>query len=104
MDRLSFLPLLPYESALVDAMIGTHLADTRPLDAIAQIAPRAVMLIHSADDQNTTTPLSGEHQLYQAAQNPKEEWIAPSGGHTGALSAHPDEYKQRVMSFFTKHL
>lgn len=103
-NHLSFLPLLPYESALIDSMIGAHLADTRPLDAISQIAPRAVMLIHSADDQNTTTPLAGERQLYQAARSPKEEWIAPSGGHTGALTAHQDEYERRVMSFFVKYL
>jgi len=104
MDHLSFLPLLPYEPALVDSMIGAHLSDTRPLDAISHIAPHAVMLIHSADDQNTTTPLSGEHQLYEAAREPKEQWIAPSGGHIGALNAHRAEYEQRVMNFFATYL
>ncbi len=104
MDHLSFLPLLPYESALVDSMIGAHLSDIRPLVAISQIAPRAVMLIHSADDQNTTTPLSGEQQLYQAAREPKEQWIAPSGGHIGALNAHGAEYERRVVSFFGAYL
>ena len=104
MDQLGFLPLLPYESTLVDSMIGANLADTQPLREISHIAPRAVMLIHSADDQNTTTPLSGERQLYQAAQAPKEEWIAPSGGHVGALNAHPDEYKQRVLHFFATYI
>lgn len=98
------LPLLPYEPALVDALIGAHLSDTRPLAVFGQIAPRAVMLIHSADDQNTTTPLSGERQLYAAAGEPKQEWIAPSGGHAGALHAHPAEYQQRVLAFFASYL
>ncbi|GHO46479.1 alpha/beta hydrolase [Ktedonospora formicarum] len=33
------LPLLPYEPTLVDQLIGAHLADTRPIDVIHQIAP-----------------------------------------------------------------
>lgn len=98
------LPLLPYEPALVDQLIGAKLADTRPLAVIHQIAPRAVFLIHSADDQNATTPPSGEHQLFAAAGVPKQEWIAPSGGHTGALKAHPQEYTQRVLSYFAHYL
>ncbi|HLG77597.1 MAG TPA: alpha/beta fold hydrolase [Ktedonobacteraceae bacterium] len=104
MGHLSALPLLPYEPILVDALIGMHLEDARPLDVIRHISPHAVMLIHSADDANTTTPLTGEHQLYQAAQSPKVQWIAPSGGHTGALKAHTAEYEQRVLAFFSAYI
>jgi pimeloyl-ACP methyl ester carboxylesterase len=101
--RLS-LPELPYEPALVDALIGARLEATIPSAAIGKIAPRAVFLIHSADDRNTTTPLAGEAQLYAAAGQPKQEWIAPSGGHAGALAAHPAEYQQRVLAFFAQYL
>jgi predicted alpha/beta-fold hydrolase len=104
MGHLSALPLLPYELTLVDNLIGAHLEDTRPGDVISRISPRAIMLIHSADDTNTTTPLTGEHQLYQAAQSPKMQWIAPSGGHTGALKAHTAEYEQRVLAFFSTYI
>ncbi|GCE29134.1 alpha/beta hydrolase [Dictyobacter alpinus] len=98
------LPLLPYEPALVDQLIGGQLTATRPIDAIHQLSPRAVLLIQSADDQNTTTPPSGEHQLFAAAGEPKQEWIVPTGGHTGAVRAHHDEYAQRVLAFFNIHL
>ena len=104
MSHISFLPVLPYELALADALIGARLEDTRPVDAISHISPRAVMLIHSADDANTTTPLSGEHQLCAAAKSPKEQWIAPNGGHSGALFAHNEEYTHRVLSFFGTYL
>lgn len=98
------LPLLPYGPALADALVGGDVAVTRPVDVISQIAPRAVMLLHCADDQNATTPLSGERRLYAAAGQPKEQWIAPHGGHAGALDAYPQEYKQRVLAFFAHYL
>ena len=111
LDRMSSVPLgplalpaLPYEPALLDALIGARLEDTSPSAAIGQIAPRAVLLIHSADDQNATTPLAGEAHLYAAAGQPKQQWIAPSGGHAGALAAHPAEYQQRALAFFAQYL
>ncbi len=98
------VPVLPYEPALVNALIGADLRATRPLAVVGAIAPRAVMFIHSADDANSTTPLSGERALYAAAGRPKTEWIAPSGGHAGALNAHPDEYQRRTLDFFRAYL
>ena len=98
------LPVLPYEPALLDALIGARLEDASPQAVIGQIAPRAVLLIHSADDQNNTTPLAGETRLYAAAGQPKQQWIAPSGGHAGALAAHPAEYQQRTLAFFAQYL
>jgi pimeloyl-ACP methyl ester carboxylesterase len=111
LDRMGRLPVgpvtvpaLPYEPALVDGLVGSRLADARPVAVIGHITPRAVLLIHSADDANATTPLSGERALYAAARMPKEEWIAPSGGHAGALAAHPSAYTARVLDFFAQYL
>lgn len=107
LDRMSRLavgavnvPLLPYEPALVDALVGGRLEDARPRDEVVRIAPRPLLLIHSADDANATTPLSGARQLLAAAGDPKELWIAPSGGHAGAFGAQRDEYQRRVVAFF----
>jgi fermentation-respiration switch protein FrsA (DUF1100 family) len=98
------VPVLPYEPALVNALIGADLSATRPLAVVGAIAPRAVMFIHSADDTNITTPLSGEQALYAAAGSPKVEWVAPSGGHAGVLNAHLDEYQRRTLDFFRAYL
>jgi len=98
------VPVLPYEPALVGALAGADLRDVSPLAEIGKIAPRAVLLIHSADDANATTPLAGERALYAAAGRPKAEWIAPSGGHVGALAAHPAGYQARVLAFFGEYL
>ncbi len=98
------VPVLPYEPALVNLLIGADLSAAQPIAVVGSVAPRAVMFIHSADDTNTTTPLSGERALYAAAGSPKAEWIAPNGGHGGALNAHPDEYQRRTLDFFRTHL
>ena len=98
------LPLLPYEPALIDTLIGGRLEDARPVDAVGRIAPRSVLLIHSLDDDNATTPLEGARALFAAAGQPKELWLAPSGGHAGALHDYPDEYKARVLAFLAAAL
>jgi len=93
------IPLLPYEPALVDALVGGRLEDARPRDAVARMAPRALFMIHSADDGNATTPVLDAQAVFAAAGEPKEFWLAPSGGHAGAFYAHPDDYKARVLTF-----
>lgn len=93
------VPLLPYGPALVDALVGGRLEDARPADEIARIAPRPLLLIHSADDQNATTPLAGAEAMFAAAGEPKDLWVAPHGGHAGALGAEHDEYVRRVLAF-----
>jgi uncharacterized protein len=31
-------------------------------------------------------------------------WVAPEAAHTGAFSRYPDEYEQRVITFFNQSL
>jgi pimeloyl-ACP methyl ester carboxylesterase len=106
LSRLSFLPLgslrlplPPYGIAAVNAMVGTDVTRARPLEAVARISPRPILLIHSADDANATTPVEGARRLFAAAGDPKELWVAPRGGHVGAINASADEYRARVLAF-----
>jgi len=98
------VPLLPYEPPLVDALVGGRLEDARPRDEIARIAPRPILLIHAADDENATTTLADAQALLAMAGEPKELWIAPRGGHAGALGAVRDEYTRRVLAFLDRAL
>lgn len=95
------LPVLPYELLLTDAFISSSLQNVRPIDAIARLKSCAVLLIHSVDDQNNLTPLSGEQQLFAKVNGPKTQWIVPHGGHVGAIRAYPDAYRQHVLAFFS---
>jgi hypothetical protein len=53
------------------------------------------------------TPGQGGESLnptyYAAANEPKEIWAA-DGGHTGAISAEPEEYERRVVAFLDRAL
>jgi pimeloyl-ACP methyl ester carboxylesterase len=111
LSRLSFLPigplrvpLAPIGVAAVNAMVGADVTKARPIEAVARIAPRPLLLIHSADDDNATTPVDGARRLFDAAGQPKQIWIAPRGGHVGAINAFPDEYRSRVLAFLASAL
>ena len=98
------LPLIPYELPLVNTLVGGRLEDARPRDEVVRIAPRPVLFIHSADDQNATTPLADARAMFASAGEPKDMWIAPRGGHAGAFGADPDEYVHRVTDFLARAL
>lgn len=111
LDRMASLPLgpfaipaLPYEPALVDRLIGARLEDASPASAASQIAPHALLVITSADDANATTAPADQARIFASAVQPKLRWIAPSGGHAGALFAHPIEYQARTIAFFAQYV
>ncbi|MCA1599970.1 MAG: alpha/beta hydrolase, partial [Chloroflexi bacterium] len=108
LDTLSLgplrLPLAPDGPWAVDRLLGAPLARFSPLHAAGRVAPRALLLIHSRDDANPTTPLSGALALYHAAGRPVQLWIAPRGGHAGALGAQPAAYHWRVLAFLRRYL
>lgn len=97
--RVGGLP--PYPFAPIALQWGRWLVDAdpallRPLDHIAHISPRPVMIIHSEDDE--VVPVRHAHQLFKTAEEPKELWITP-GNHVGARDLLADEYFERVEGF-----
>jgi hypothetical protein len=95
------IPLLPYESAFVDWLIDGRLEDARPSASVPRVAPRWIQLIHSADDANATTTLTDAQALLAAGGATADLWIPPSGGHAGALRAHPDDYRNQIRAFLS---
>ena len=93
-------PVLPYEPALVDWLIGGRLEDARPRDAIGRVGSRFVQLIHSADDDNATTTSADAEALLAAGGPYTDLWIADRGGHAGAFRADPEGYRVRVRGFY----
>ena len=50
-----------------------------PAEAAAQVAPIPFLVVHG--DQDEYFPVEHAHQIYDAAQEPKELWVVPGFGH-----------------------
>ena len=75
-------------------LLGTRISDGRwdplpmpPAEAAARIAPTPLLIVHG--DKDNFFPVDHAHQLYAAANDPRELWIIPGFGHaeTGANNA-----------------
>ena len=68
---------------------------------VRRIDSTAVFFAYSGqqDDERTANRL-----FYAAAEEPKEIWEVPEGGHIGGITAQPAEYEQRVLGFFDREL
>lgn len=87
---------------LVQRRHGYRFSQARPIDAVAQIAPRPLLLIHG--DQDTLVPVEHGRRLYAAAGEPKELLIAPGAEHCGAYFADREGYAARVTAFWDQYL
>lgn len=89
------------EIALLIARIRYHvdLTQASPENAIAN-TPVPVLLIHGVVDSNI--PL--RHSLRLVAHNSHLTlWQVPGADHCGAMSVAPQEFEQRVVSWFEMH-
>ncbi|MBL8878054.1 MAG: alpha/beta hydrolase [Phycisphaerales bacterium] len=78
----------------------SHLLVSRgfdPIDYIARVAPRPVMVITSGSDRICFPELGRE--LFDGAKEPKVYWEAPSVNHGEAVIDLPDETMRRINSF-----
>jgi len=101
--RLAHLrPLAPLIAWWGERMTGLRLDDLRPVDRVAAISPRP-LLIMQADDDKMVPPESGQ-RLYRAAAMPKELWSAPGVAHVDFRQAVPEAYKRRIIDFFQRYL
>jgi len=82
---------------------GYPVATFKPEQAIGQIGPRPVLIIHGEYDNGATT-VDAARRLYQAAQEPKELWIVDGAYHCSAHAQFPELYEERVLYFFGRAL
>jgi fermentation-respiration switch protein FrsA (DUF1100 family) len=91
-------PFMPLQIALGEWWTGLDLDDMQPLEDIAAISPRPILILAGGQDP-ITGPDAGQ-RYYAAAGEPKELWFKPDVGHQAFWQVVPDEYEQRVVSFF----
>jgi uncharacterized protein len=92
---------LPHWLASLTVRMGYWRLNVRgtgtPLEAVALISPRPLLLIHGTSD--TIIPFQASQALFARAGQPKSLWLIPNSRHTGAFSERPEEYKQHLTDF-----
>ena len=99
------IPHTPLTSLVVrfgELFSRSRIRHNRPIDAVAEIAPRPVLIVHAAEDR--LIPVADAEALYAAAGEPKELWLVPGIDHANAFLHDPAEYTRRIDAFFRKWL
>ena len=91
------------DQQLVEQVYGVDITKARPIDVVSKLAGRTAVFFVNGD-QDGTTPVDGMQSLYQAAGQPKEEWVASGAGHAQSYDDDPNGYISRVNAFFDKYL
>lgn len=90
---------VPSQVALASA---EAIFEYRPIDVVAQIAPRAAMFI--CVEHDATTPEDHSYDLYEAAGGPKRLVVQTGTTHYGAYAQYRDIVAPLIAEWFTTHL
>ncbi len=102
-DDMSIFPSWPFAPLLVslaERRVGLEISRVNSARDLASIQPRAVLLIHGAEDD--LFPVRHARRMYEAAGEPKELWVIQGFGHGNPAEAFRAEYRARVVDFFDR--
>jgi uncharacterized protein len=99
---LPSFPFGPVTKRVAEWRADARLDDARPVDAIALITDRPVLLIHGLED-DAVPPDHSERNLAAGDENVDVWWIE-GAHHFDAHSVIPDEYAERLIAFFDSAL
>jgi fermentation-respiration switch protein FrsA (DUF1100 family) len=88
----------PFVLFFAEKQSGLDLDEVRPVDAIAKISPRAVLIIDGWD--GAAVLMNSPHRLFESAGEPRELWVEDGVPHLGMYNYNPLEYEKRVIGFF----
>ena len=100
---LPAFPFAPITVFIIEQRLGVSTDQVVPKEAIGQISPRPVFIIHGQDDE-TIRP-EDAITLFAEAGEPKEDlWLIPGAEHAEGVEVAPEEYTKRVVDFFDRYL
>jgi alpha-beta hydrolase superfamily lysophospholipase len=73
-----------------------------PIDVVAAIAPRPLLLMHGTKD--AASPYAHSQRLREAAREPVELWILEGAEHAALFNRAPEEWERRVIGFLARWL
>jgi fermentation-respiration switch protein FrsA (DUF1100 family) len=96
--RIPSRPFVDLADAASRIGYGYGFGAVRPIEAIAGIAPRPLLLMHGTEDQ--VIPFSHAQQLFSAAGEPKQFVAFDGAAHCGGYFQDRPGYIARVAEFF----
>ncbi len=87
---------------VVAASIRARVRLRQPIDRVAEIAPRGLLLIAPQEDRLVSATQSRD--LFARAGQPKELYVVPGAEHSEARTVGGTAYKRRVLDFLGRHL
>ena len=81
-----------------ERFVKVRVTQVRPIDHVAQIAPRPLLLIHGTNDEVIAS--ADSVALFGQALQPKELWMVEGSSHCAVRFDRPREYLARVDGFF----
>ena len=99
---LPAFPFGPVAKRISEWRASASLEDARPVDAIAQIVDRPILLIHGLDDD--AVPPDHTHRNLAAAGSNVDSWLVEGAHHFDAHEVVPEEYAERMEQFFSNAL
>ena len=88
---------------LVEQVYGVDITKARPIDVVNKLAGHTALFFINGD-VDTITPLPGMQSLYQAAGEPKQDWVVPTAGHAQSFAVDMGGFISRVDDFFDTYL
>ena len=106
------LPAMFTPGGLIAAQMlyGVDYYNIKPVDVIASIAPRPILLIHGANDNkdHNSTPPADMYILAAAALSAPnanvQVWMVPGATHVQAYHVEGQVYVDRIVAFYTAAL
>lgn len=95
-------PFAPVITWMTGNLAEASLFNLHLTDAVAQIAPRPLLILHGTADP--LIPVTQAQVLYEAAGDPKEIHIVQDGVHGGLRAVNPESYDQHVLNFIRRYL
>ncbi|MCY6369247.1 alpha/beta hydrolase [Clostridium ganghwense] len=98
----SHLPSFPFTNIILSTipiMEGVDVDSVRPIDAVANLKNKRLLLIHSKNDK--AIPYHNSELIYKAVPNKKlvDIWITKKAGHIRSYLTNKNEYEKKILSF-----
>jgi fermentation-respiration switch protein FrsA (DUF1100 family) len=100
--RMPYFPVIPLVLFFIRRRLGFDPEQYSPAYNVGALAGRPLFIIHGRSDN--LVPAVNATKLFKAAGEPKELWIIPGAKHNQCAEIGGEEYRYRLVQFFTKNL